>query len=131
MEQTENQEIEQEKRFTQEDVNRILANRLARVKNETDVEFGQREAELSKRELLLDAREKLTEVGLSKELVTAINCSDRETMEKSIHTIIAAIGTSSERGIQPTTYRVSTGTAATGSQGSEDDSIRAAMGLKR
>lgn len=125
---------QQEKRFTQEDVNRIVGERLARVKSDASPELQEREQQLAQRELYLDARERLADAGLPKDLVKALNCNSKEEMENSIKTIQSFFGKSAQ---QPRGYRVvSTGTnSGPGSGGSANAagnpaSIRKAMGLK-
>lgn len=83
-----NQEIG-EKTFTQEDVNRIVQERLAKekAKNSGDADFAKREQELVQRELHMTAKEMLSEKGLPVQLFDALNCTDKEAMEKSIVTI--------------------------------------------
>lgn len=147
MEITENQEMGQEKMFTQEEVNRIVQSRLARARTETSPELSQREADLNKRELHLDARERLSEAGLPKELVNALNCSDKETIENSIKAILAIVGprkTNSSgyrfvvpEGAKPDSdgfYHFSGGVGSGGPssqhQKNTDAEIRKAMGLK-
>jgi hypothetical protein len=78
-----------EKTFTQEDVNRIVGERLAKekAKNNGEADFAKREQELIQRELQMSAKELLSEKGLPMRLFDALNCSDQETMEKSIATI--------------------------------------------
>ena len=66
METTENQEMGQEKMFTQEEVNKIVQSRLARARTETSPELSQREADLNKRELQLDARKKQWKIVLKR-----------------------------------------------------------------
>lgn len=77
------------KTFTQEDVNRIVGERLAKekAKANNDGDFSKREQELEQRELRLTAKEVLTGKGLPVQLLDALNCTDKETMEKSISTI--------------------------------------------
>ena len=70
-----------EKLFTQAEVDSIIQKRLARTKSEQD--YTQREADLSRRELMLDAREALADAGLPKDLINAINCTDKESMIKN------------------------------------------------
>lgn len=72
----------EERTFTQEEVDRIIENRLAR-------ENEKRETEFLKRELQLDAREALAAAGLPSDLIDSINMTDRETMQKSIDAIKA------------------------------------------
>lgn len=77
------------KTFTQEDVNRIIQERLAKekAKNNGDADLAKREQELVQRELHMTAKEMLSEKGLPVQLFDALNCTDKETMEKSIATI--------------------------------------------
>lgn len=78
-----------EKTFTQEDVNRIVQERLAKekAKNSGETDFAKREQELAQRELHMTAKELLSEKGLPVQLFDALNCADKETMKKSIATI--------------------------------------------
>ncbi len=78
-----------EKTFTQDDVNRIVQERLAKekAKNSGEADFAKREQELVQRELHMSAKEMLSEKGLPMQLFDALNCTDKETMEKSIATI--------------------------------------------
>lgn len=78
-----------EKIFTQEDVNRIVQERLAKekAKSSGDADFAKREQELVQRELHMSAKEMLSEKGLPVQLFDALNCTDEETMKKSISTI--------------------------------------------
>ena len=77
-----------EKTFTQEDVNRIVGERLAKekAKNSGEADFVKREQELARRELHMTAKELLSEKGLPVQIVDALNCADEETMKKSIET---------------------------------------------
>lgn len=128
----------QEKTFTQEEVNQIVQSRLARAKFESAPDFSAREAELSRRETRLDAREKLADAGLPKELVSALNCSNKETMEKSIETLISFLGSNTPNNPPNNAnatgvYRVSTGSmgkSETNTSFAKDAEIRKAMGLK-
>jgi hypothetical protein len=124
-----------EKTFTQDDVNRIVQERLAKekAKNSGDADFAKREQELAQRELHLTAKEMLSEKGLPVQLFDALNCTDKETLEKSISTIetvfndykVNATSNMTFRGFQPG------GTGMTPSTGSSTDDleIRKAMGL--
>ncbi len=78
-----------EKTFTQDDVNRIVQERLAKEKarNSGEADFAKRERELAQRELHMAAKELLSEKGLPVQLFDALNCTDGETMKKSIATI--------------------------------------------
>lgn len=82
------------KTFTQEEVNNIISDRLKREREkfskEQEEKLNEREKAIEARELRLTATEKLTAAGLPKTLVDAINCSDEETMNKSIEIISKA-----------------------------------------
>lgn len=129
-----NQEIG-EKTFTQEDVNRIVQERLAKekAKNSGDADFAKREQELAQRELHMTAKELLSEKGLPVQLFDALNCTDKESMEKSIATIETifnqqkanATSNIQFKGFQPG------GTGVVPSaEDAEDLKIRKAMGLR-
>lgn len=70
--------------FTQEDVNRIVCERLAAEKRKLDAAFAEREQLLAQRELRLTAKEKLADMGIPVELADALNVSSPEAMEKAI-----------------------------------------------
>lgn len=83
------QNQQNDKTFTQEDVNRIVQERLAKERskgNNTD-ELIQRTAELDLRERKIKAREELSKNGLPDYLVDALNMQDDESFEKSIKAI--------------------------------------------
>lgn len=77
--------------FTQEQVNKIVSDRLAREKVKSEAALAEREQQLAQRELLLTAKEKLTESGLPVELLNALNVSSPEAMEKAITTLKGVI----------------------------------------
>ena len=77
--------------FTQEQVNKIVSDRLAREKVKSEVALAEREQQLAQRELLLTAKEKLTDAGLPVELLNALNVSSPEAIEKAITTLKGVI----------------------------------------
>ena len=121
-----------EKTFTQEDVNRIVQERLAKAKSSNEADFTKREQELVQRELRMTAKEVLTEKGLSVQLIDALNCVDKETMEKSISVIekvfnqykTECIKSNAPVGASP----VKSSSLSSGL--SEDAKLRKAMGLR-
>lgn len=125
-----------EKTFTQEDVNRIVQERLAKekAKNSGDADFAKREQELVQRELHMTAKELLSEKGLPVQLFDALNCADEEIMKKSISTIETvfneykanATSSISFKGFQPG----GTGVVPSADTMAEDIEIRKAMGLR-
>ena len=80
-----------EKTFSQDDVNRIVGERLAAEKRKGEAALAEREQQLAQRELLLTAKEKLTESGLPVELLDALNVSSPEAMDKAITTLKGVI----------------------------------------
>lgn len=80
-----------EKTFSQDDVNRIVGERLAAEKRKGEAALAEREQQLAHREMLLTAKEKLTEAGLPVELLDALNVSSPEAMEKAVATLKGVI----------------------------------------
>lgn len=76
-----------EKTFSQEDVNRIVGERLAKEKAKGEAALAEKEQQLAQRELLLTAKEKINEMGLPAELVDALNVSSPEALEKALSTV--------------------------------------------
>lgn len=80
------------KTFTQEEVNQIVSNRLKeereKLKKEQDAAFADREKAINAREMRMTAAEELHKKGLPSSLVDAINCTDKETMSKSIEILM-------------------------------------------
>lgn len=121
--------------FTQEDVNRIVQERLAKekAKSNGEADLAKREQELAQREFHMTAKEMLSEKGLPVQLFNALNCTDEETMKKSIATIekvfneykANATGNIKFKGFQP---GISTQMPNAGDVG--DLEIRKAMGLR-
>lgn len=109
-----------ERMFTQDEVNRIVQDRLARVKvaNEPD----QRELDLQKRERALYAREAVANAGLDKELADEFAGMDKETIDKCLK-IIAPYA-------QKMKEPILNAVGPTGGRDLRDDAIRRAMGLK-
>ena len=93
MEQTTNQVQEQQavetegKTFSQEDVNRIVGERLAKEKAKNESDWQQREQDLQRRELQMTAKEYLNEKNIPVELLDALNYTDEETLQKSVEII--------------------------------------------
>ena len=124
---------QQERTFTQEEVNRIVQERLARAKSAPDNSgYAEREQALDQRERRLEAREKLADAGLPKELLPLVNCNSEKEMTDSIKLIGSYFRGGKSTG---NTYRVSTGSTSGGAGSGDsteatDGDIRAAMGLK-
>jgi len=73
-----------EKTFTQDDVNRIVQDRLAKDWEKTSKELSEREQELAQREFRLNSRQKLIDKGYPETLLDALNCSSEEAFDKAL-----------------------------------------------
>lgn len=80
-----------EKTFTQEQVNQIISERLARDRAKSEAALVEKEQQLAQRELLLNAKERINEMGLPVELLDALNISSSEALEKSLNTMKAVL----------------------------------------
>ena len=119
--------------FTQDDVNRIVGERLAKEKAKTEQELSQREAELSKRELALKAREIMISRNMPVELLEAVNYTDEKTLNKSLDIIDNYIRDKKSApkltGIKPEEGRVIYKPARGDGFTDSSEGIRKAMGL--
>ena len=77
-------EPESGKTFTQEEVNKIVQQRLERAKSKEPDELAKREAELNKREINLTIREQLSSAGLPNELAGVISAQDEDEAREKI-----------------------------------------------
>lgn len=123
-----------EKTFTQEDVNRIVQERLAKekAKNSGEADFAKRVQELARRELHMTAKEMLSEKGLPVQLFDALNCTDKETLEKSIATIETVFNDYKANAAQPAKFKgfqPGAGNKRPTMNDVEDMAIRQVMGL--
>lgn len=119
-----------EKTFTQEDVNRIVQERLAKERSKgtgnSDDEMTKRAAELDQRERKIKAREELSKNGLPDYLVDALNINTDEDLQKSMEAIIKMKGETGER---PHIVGTFSPIGNAGAVGSPNDPIRKAFGL--
>lgn len=85
-----------ELKYTDEDVNRIVTNRLARERNrmkklfdeeQHESELDEREKKVLMRELKADAKDALYEMGMPAGLAELLDYTDKESMDKSIETV--------------------------------------------
>lgn len=121
--------------FTQEEVSRIVQDRLAREKGKRSEGETQREAELAKREAKISCMEYVYSMGYSKDIIDLLDVSDVEAFKEKADKLNAMLS-----GPQAAE---STGPEGTGSFGnfgrdhslpkeeSEDSKIRREMGLKK
>lgn len=131
--QTSTEGTQQGKTFTQDDVNRIVQERLAKERGKGTEELDRRSAELDKREFNLKARETLSSKGYSADLLDALNCESEETFNKSLETIERLFGGTSQRDAEAAANRSRiigrSINSTNGFRSSEDAAIRERMGL--
>lgn len=80
-------EQQQERTFTQEQVNAIIGERLAKQKQQLEAELVEREQQLTKREMGIRAKELLEENDLPKNLADVLRYDTEEELVKAIETI--------------------------------------------
>lgn len=119
----------QEKTFTQEEVNRIVQDRLSRERNKSQPETEIKLQELAEREKALEAREReasyraiLRKKDIPDEVYEALNCTSDEAFNKALEILNPYF----QRAKEPFMNPVGPTTGGNGVMGS----IRAAMGLK-
>lgn len=76
--------MQQGKTFSQDDVNRIVQERLSKERAKTESGFAEREKELARREFALDARKELSDRGYPEDLLDALNATDANSLKKSL-----------------------------------------------
>ena len=81
----------EQKTFTQDDVNRIVQDRLAKDRAKASEEMSKKEQELAQREFRLNGRQKLIDRGYSESLMDALNCSSEEAFSKALDIIDSLI----------------------------------------
>ena len=81
----------EQKTFTQDDVNRIVQDRLAKDRAKASEELGKREQELNEREFRLNSRQKLIDRGYPESIMDALNCSSEEAFNKALDIIDSLI----------------------------------------
>lgn len=80
-----------EKTFTQDDVNRIVQDRLAKDRAKSSEEITKREQELLQREFRLNSRQKLIDRGYPESIMDALNCNDEKSFDKALDIIDSLI----------------------------------------
>ena len=118
------------KTFSQDDVNRIVGERLAAEKRKGEAALAEREQQLAQRELLLTAKEKLTDAGLPVELLDTFSASSPEAMEKAITTLKGVIDKIKAEAPKPfTIHGAKPAEAGRSPQMGGNSQLRKAMGL--
>lgn len=70
--------------FTQDQLNSIVQERLARDREKQSEELGKKEQELLQREFRLNSREKLLNRGYPEDILDALNLSDEKSFDKAL-----------------------------------------------
>ena len=96
------------KTFTQEQVNAIIGERLAKEKTKADAafaereqQFAEREKQLANREALFDLRDQLKEMGLPAELLPVLNLSDKKALDTALEALKNYVSDSKKRIVLP------------------------------
>lgn len=74
-----------ERTFTQEEVNRIVSERLSRDRDKRAAELEEREKAVKARELAVIAAEKLAAAGLPKDLTAVLRYDDEASLDAAIN----------------------------------------------
>ena len=133
----------EQKTFTQDDVNRIVQERLAKDRQKSSEELSRREQELAQREFRLNNRQKLIDRGYSEDLLEALNCSDEEAFNKALDIVDNLIKsrttvqdqqqtgskTNRARFVDGPRFTTPDRTRGDIGRGNNDDGIRKAMGI--
>ena len=118
-----------EKTFSQDDVNHIVGERLAKERAKGEAALAEKEQQLAQRELLLTAKEKINEMGLPAELVDALNMSSPEALEKALSTVKTVLDKYKSEA-RPMKFSGSKpAESLSGVRNNGDDSLRKAMRL--
>lgn len=126
-----------ERTFTQEDVNRILGERLSKEKAKADAafaereqQFAQREKELANREALIELKDELKEKGLPSELLPVLNVQDKEALKTALNALADYVKEqTSAKGFKVIENRLKTGDQSTFD--TMQTQLRKAMHLER
>ena len=88
---------QQEKTFTQDELNAIIGKRLSEQKQQQESELTKREEELKKREMNIRANELLMEKGLPKSLGAVLKYDTEEELIKAIEILEQTRGFKQEK----------------------------------
>ena len=125
-----NTDTQEERTFTESEVNEIVQNRLARERRKSDREDSgnDRETNLNDRELRIMAKEKLLDMGMSTKLADLLRYDDEESLEDAIEVFSSLIGgTGGNKEEKPKSWGQRQNGA--GMRKTEAERIRKAMGL--
>ena len=125
-----------ERTFTQEDVNRIVGERLAKEKAKGDAasaereqQLAEREKQLANREALYDLKDRLKEMGLPAELLPVLNVQDKDALDKALEALNAYIAEKSKSNKEYKVVPLPLPKGEPYEKGNPDAKLREAMGL--
>ena len=116
----------EEKTFTQEEVNRIVQERLSRTRKDTP-DFEAREKELARKELVLQAKELLSNKGLPKELAGILHFTNEQELKEAVELLEQHCGPEQE---ESKFQIIPSGGLPKGQPWTERDNTRKAFGLE-
>lgn len=120
---------EEQKTFTQDELNRIISERLNKERSKLEADVAKREQELHRKEFMLNAGNVLRENKLPVELLDALNTSSEEAFGKSVELLLKY---NEGKETRPANDFGSSGNfGRRGSSYSSEDSVRTAMGLQK
>lgn len=126
-------EISEGKTFSQEDVNKIINDRLKKEKDKTQKQVEAMEKEYQQKELTFKAKELLASKGLSLDILEALKYEDEETLNKSVSIVESIINSIPPQQNEPVQFKGIAPAVSRGIPGSPspNDQIREAFGLKK
>lgn len=117
------------KTFSQEDVNKIINERLKKEKEKSQKQFETMEKEFQQKELNLKAKEILTAKNIPHELLDVLKFDDEATLNKAVGVLETSFKTGqSDVRIEGT---IAGNSNSNSTAKSNDDLIRKAMGIKK
>ena len=121
---------EQERLFTQEELNRVISRRVAEERARADAALRQRESELLQREYAYHVQSTLNEKRLPPQLAEILKGGDKDTFDKSLGEYERILLEGVQTGVIEKMSGTAPKSAALSGQPSPRDTIRGAMGLK-
>ena len=124
-----------QKMFTQDEVNSFVQSRVARMKaqatKEAQAEYSQKLADLQAREMKLLIKEKLSDRGMSKDLADILHCTDEKDIDEKLDTLNRIYGgqKAAETEERPVGFHMVMGASANNAPMPSTDPVRKAMGL--
>lgn len=116
----------EEKTFTQEEVNRIVQERLSRTRKDMP-DFEAREKELARKELVLQAKDLLSDKGLPKELAGILHFTNEQELKEAVALLEQHCGPKQK---ESEFQLIASSGLPKGIPGGERDNTRKAFGLE-